>query len=259
MGAQSEDDVLLATALTAAHEAGELITKRFKLPKRFDFKPDSSAVTDADIEAERTIKRIIEERHPSHSFIGEESGRSSPSKPFTWVVDPIDGTKNFLRGIPLFSIEIALLRDGRPYLGVSSLPLLGDTLWAISGRGAYSNKGPLSVSKVRRLEDAYLSFGNLKHFTRRGLLERLSALTSRVFQSRGIGDAWSFHMLSYGNIDVFVDASTACWDIAALAVIVQEAGGTITDLDGEAIGEGSTSVIATNGRLHSSALEYFRN
>ena len=188
----TNDDTFLATALTAACEASNLVAERFELPKRCDPKPDASVITETDVDAEQLIKRIIRERHPSHGFLGEESGRTAGAEGFTWVVDPIDGTKNFVRGVPLFSVEIALLRDGIPHIGVSSLPALGETLWAIRGRGAHSVSGTVSVSKISHLKDAYVSFGNLKHFARRGLLNKLTALASCVFQSRGFGDFLEF-------------------------------------------------------------------
>jgi histidinol-phosphatase len=254
-----QDDIFLETALMAAHEAGQFVADRFTQTNRFGLKEDGSAITDVDVGAEQLIMRIIKERHPSHGFICEESGQSGISKEFNWVIDPIDGTKNFLRRVPLFSVEIALLREGIPHIGVSSLPIMGDTLWAIQGRGTHSSSGTASVSKVQCLEDAYLSFGNIKHFARKGLLSHLSNLASAVSQCRGFGDSWSFHLLSRGNIDVFVDAHTALWDVAAVTVIVQEAGGIVTDLNGAPIREHSTSIIATNAHLHSLVLGSFRD
>jgi len=252
------DASLLETALTAAQQAGELIRTHYRGPDQFKTKPDQSVVTEADTEAEQLIRDLIQQRHPKHGFVGEEGGPAEASSGFVWIVDPIDGTKNFLRGIPLYAVEIALLKDGIPYLGVSNLPAMQTMVWAVRGKGAYSQSGRLSVSKVQSLRNAYVSFGNLKHFSRKGLLEDLIRLTTAAFQSRGIGDAWSFHLLADGKIDVFVDASTALWDIAALTVIVEEAGGRVSDLYGQPIGLGSTTVIATNNFLHTAVLECFQ-
>jgi histidinol-phosphatase len=255
----SIDDICLSTALAAARQASNFIAKRFGNPQSCRLKEDRSAVTETDVDVEQLIKRIIKEQHPSHGFLGEERGRATGSEDFTWVVDPIDGTKNFVRGIPLFSVEIALVKAGIPHIGVSSLPVFGETLWAIRGKGAHSAGGSISVSTVSHLNDAYLSFGNLKHFARQGLLNHLTALASTVFQSRGFGDSWSFHLLSSGKLDAFVDAKTAFWDIAALTVIVEEAGGIVSDIEGRPIDEKSTSVVAANAHLHSLVLEHFHD
>jgi histidinol-phosphatase len=259
MAPQPDDDQsLLQTAMIAAEKAGELIATGSGATRQFEVKADRSIVTEVDFRAEQLIKNLIQERHPRHGFLGEEGGPAEVPSGFVWVVDPIDGTKNFLRGIPLYAVEIALLKDGIPYLGVSNLPGMRSMLWAVRGKGSYSQSGRLSVSKARSLENAYVSFGNLKHFSRKGLLEELVRLTTGAFQSRGIGDAWSFHLLADGRIDVFVDASTALWDIAALTVVVEEAGGRVSDLRGQPIGTGSNSVIATNALLHPIVLEHFQ-
>jgi histidinol-phosphatase len=252
------DDSLLETALLASREAGDLIAREYGTLGQFRLKADSSIVTETDVAVEQLVKRLIRERHPEHGFLGEEGGQTASSSGFMWVVDPIDGTKNFLRGVPLFSVEIALVKDGAPHLGVSNLPVMHEMKWAVRGRGAFCSDGPLSVSKVLRLQDAYVSFGNLKHFRRAGRLQGLLGLGEGVFQSRGIGDAWSFHLLAQGRLDVFIDAHTAFWDIAALTVIVQEAGGEVTDIEGRPIDPRSSSVIATNRHLHPLVLESFR-
>jgi histidinol-phosphatase len=255
----NDEIYLLETALMAARQAGDIEKARFGPLHRFETNPDMSVVTEVDVEVEKIIKQIIRMRHPNHGFLGEETGREVSSSLFRWVVDPIDGTKNFLRGVPLFAIEIALLHDGIPFLGVSNLPAMEDLLWAVRGKGAFSPSGPVAVSKVESLEAAYVSFGNIKHFANRRFTQHLIRLTRQAFQSRGIGDAWSFHLLAQGKIDVFVDADTELWDIAAFATIIHEAGGIMTDFEGQPISELSTSVIAANKALHPVVLRYFRS
>lgn len=254
---RNDDETLLQTAMLAAKVAGELLANQFARPQHCKSKPDSSIVSEADIAAELQIRDLIAARHPDHGFIGEETGRTERPSPFTWVVDPLDGTKSFLRGIPLFSVEIALLKNGVPHIGVSSLPMMGEMLWAIRGKGAHSDKGKFHVSETSRLDSAYISFGNIKHFDRIGRLGNLLSLVTAASQSRGIGDSWSYHLLVRGSIDIFADAWTEFWDIAAHIVIVEEAGGMITDLNGGVICENSNSVLATNSILHQTVCAYF--
>jgi histidinol-phosphatase len=260
MGALADDrETLLETALIAARGAGDLLLHQFSRPQHVEQKADGSIVTGADMASERHIKELITARHPQHTFVGEETGRSERGSRFTWVIDPLDGTKNFLRGVPLFSVEIALLKDGLPYVGVSNLPMMGDLIWAVRGQGAHSDSGNVRVSRTKTLNAAYVSFGNLKHFERACRLAGLLSLLKAASQGRGIGDSWSFHLLARGSVDIFADARTAFWDIAALAVIIEEAGGVLTDLDGGPISPYSNSVLASNAELHTVALSHLRS
>lgn len=257
MTPRSEDDaILLETALSAARGAGEMLANQLSRPQSVHKKVDGSIVTDLDIAVEQYIKELIATRYPEHGFVGEETGRAERPSKFTWVIDPIDGTKNFLRGLPLFSVEIAVLKEGVPYIGVSNLPAMDDLIWAVRGQGAHSDAGILRVSRTMTLDAAYISFGNLKHFERTGRLAGLISLVKVASQSRGIGDSWSFHLVARGCVDLFADAWTAFWDIAALSVIIEEAGGVLTDLDGKRITPSSESVLASNADLHSVALSH---
>ena len=255
---ESEDAIILETALGAARAAGTLLAQQFGRPQSSSSKPDASIVSEADILSERAIRELVRARFPDHSFLGEEDGRVDRNSRFEWIVDPLDGTKNFLRGVPLFAVEIAVLRDGLPYIGVSYLPMMDELLWAVRGGGAHSNGGQLRVSTTCDMGASYVSFGNVNHFDRASRLHGLLCLVRLASQSRGIGDAWSFHLLARGSIDIFVDARTALWDIAALTVIVEEAGGTVTDLQGQPITSQSTSVVATNSFLHPAVLLQLR-
>ena len=253
-----EEASILDVALSAARAAGDVLRRAFHRPHTLHSKADASIVTEADLESEQTIRSLIAKRFPDHAILAEESGRTENTSRFTWVIDPLDGTKNFVRHVPLFSIEIAVLRDGVPIVGVSYVPLMEDLLWAIRGNGAFSNHRPIHVSATERLDGAYVSYGNLKHFVRFCKLGGLTALLEKAFQCRGIGDSWSFHLLAQGNIDVFADAWTAFWDVAALSVIVEEAGGIVTDIEGHPLTEDSRSVLASNSCLHPEALRYLR-
>jgi histidinol-phosphatase len=259
MATTDDDRFLIKTALNASRLGGNMLTELYSLAKPFKLKADKTIVTSADIEVEQLVKGYVRGRHPEHGFIGEESEPEATSSPFTWIVDPLDGTKNFIRDVPLFSIEIAVLKYGVPIIGVSNLPLMNEILWAARGMGAHSGSTTLRVSSVDTIEDAYVSFGNLKHFAKKDWISPLSCLSERAFQCRGIGDAWSYHLLARGRLDLFIDAATAFWDIAALSVIVQEAGGVITTIEGRPIDETATSVIAANPIIHRLALQYFQS
>ncbi len=168
-----------------------------------------------------------------------------------WLVDPLDGTKSFVRDCPFFSTQIALLSGGRLVLGVSSAPAFGELAWAEEGAGAYLNGRAVRVSDTSQLGDAMVSTGNLKTLARSGgPWERLGELITRVSRIRGYGDFVHYHLLARGSLDVVIESDVNILDIAALTVIVREAGGTFTDLDGEPVGLATTSVLATNGRLH---------
>ena len=253
-----EDRLLLETAKVAAQEAGRLLVSRFGHRTAVQRKVDSSIVTEVDDEVERFVMDFINKRHPTHGFVGEEGSRTTAHSEFTWVLDPIDGTKNFYRGVPLFSVEIALLKSGIPHIGVSNLPVMQDLTWAVAGKGAFSSQGPLAVSEVDRVSDSYISFGNIKHFERSKKIVPLLGLANQSFQARGIGDSWSLHLLAQGKIDAFLDAKTAFWDVAAASVIVQEAGGVVTDFEGRPIGERSVSIVAANRNLHPIVLEFLQ-
>lgn len=259
MNTADNDQELIDTALLAAQLAGGTLVNQFNSSHRSELKNDLSIVTEVDLASERQIKELIASRHPGHSFIGEETGQTASHSPFTWVVDPLDGTKNFVRGVPLFSVEIAVLKDGLPYIGVSNLPLMDDFLWAARGKGTHSKNGQVHASSINQLSAAYVSFGNIKHFHRTGKLDRFVQLLDNASQCRGIGDAWSFHLLARGCIDIFADAWTAFWDVAALTVIVEEAGGKVTDFQGRPISPMTNTVLATNSKLHQAALTYFEN
>ena len=244
----------LQAALAAAEAAAELIRKAYRGNFQVRYKADASPVTEVDVAAEHAIKAVLRQRFPEHGFYGEETGRDHADAEFLWLVDPIDGTKAFVRGYPIFSVQIALMRRGELVLGVSSAPCwnggAGEMVWAEKGQGAWLGEERLKVSDVAEIGKATLSTGNLATLARSGHWSRLGALIPRLHRIRGYGDFLHYHYLAGGRIDSVIESDVNILDIAALAVIVREAGGTFTDLAGRDLDLQTTSVLATNGRLH---------
>ncbi len=245
----------LRAALDAAEAAGRIIGSLYQRNVRVETKADRSPVTEADVMAEEAIRAVLAERFPAYGFYGEESGQHHVDADAVWLVDPLDGTKSFIRDCPFFSTQIALMRAGRLVLGVSSAPAYGEVAWAEEGAGAYLNGQAIHASAVSELGDAIVSTGNLRTLAREGgAWERFGKLITRVSRIRGYGDFVHYHLLARGSLDVVIESDVNILDIAALAVIVREAGGTFTDLAGAPIGLASTSVLATNGPLHETVL-----
>ena len=244
----------LAAALDAAEQAAGIARSLFKRNLDVRIKADKSPVTEADLRCETAIREILEARFPSHGFCGEETGTSNATAESVWLVDPIDGTKAFVRDYPLFSTQIALMRCGEIVLGVSNAPVYGEVACAERGCGAYLNGKPIGVSEVATVESAALSSGNLKTLAGGDRWARYGALVARVGRIRGYGDFLHYHLLASGSIDAVIESDVNILDIAACAAIVTEAGGRFTDLYGAPISLDSTSVLATNGRLHAPIL-----
>lgn len=243
----------LETALAAARAAADVIRHyydRYGEDIEVRSKSDRSPVTDADVEAEHTIRRVIAERYPDHGFYGEETGRADRDSPFLWLVDPIDGTKSFVRRYPFFSTQIALMEDGELVLGVSSAPAFGELAWAEKGGGAWLDGEPIRVSGIAVLEDAAVSGGNLRSLASSGRWPAWGEVVARADRIRGYGDFYHYHLLASGRIDAVVESDVNILDIAALALIVREAGGIFTDLAGEPPGLATTTVLAANPSLH---------
>jgi len=250
------DDLSLALKLAA--EADLISLERFhSLDLVVQTKPDRTPVTDADQAVERSIRAGIEAARPTDSILGEEYGtQGSGSR--QWIVDPIDGTANFLRGVPIWGTLIALAVDGVPIVGVVSAPALGKRWWAAAGHGAFGmvyGEEPqrLQVSKVGELQDAALSYNNIKGWDQAGQLDRLVDLQRRVWRAQAIGDAWAYMLVAEGHLDAAGEWDMKPYDIAALIPIVEEAGGRFSSLAGES-GPWSGSALATNGRLHDAVL-----
>ena len=245
----------LTAALAAARAAAEVINECYRHSPSVRLKPDASPVTEADLRAEEVICATLAKSFPGYGFYGEETGRHAMEAENIWLVDPIDGTKSFVREMPFFSTQIALMRAGELVLGVSNAPAYGELAWAERGGGAYLNDQRIRVSAVATLQQAFLSTGNIKSLTQSPQWARLGALLARVGRVRGYGDFVHYHLLARGSLDVVIESDVNIHDIAALAVIVREAGGKFTDLDNREVGLTTTSVLATNGLLHVALLE----
>lgn len=249
----------LDVAIQAAKVAEKIIKSYYGGALSTEYKNDKSPVTIADKEVEYAIKEIIRNHFPEHGFLGEESGTSETTSEYMWVVDPIDGTKNYTRNIPLFATQIALMHKDEVVVGVSLAPEIDELATSYKGGGAYLNGKQVHVSDVAKVEEAYVSYGGLKYFKKRGLERGILDLTSRAYYSRGIGDAWSYHLLARGAMDVMIEADTKIWDICAVSIIVEEAGGKITDISGSKLSKKTKSIIATNGKIHDEVVSIMAN
>ncbi|NEN06785.1 histidinol-phosphatase [Diaminobutyricibacter tongyongensis] len=255
--ASLDDD--LALALRLADAADQISSDRFRsLDLRVTTKPDRTPVTDADQSVERAIRERIAAERPGDGILGEEYGTEGESSR-RWIIDPIDGTANFLRGVPVWGTLIALVVDGVPQVGVVSSPALGRRWWAARGSGAWLAEGAdaprrIRVSGVSDLADASISFQSIAQWDGAGYLDRLIALTRRVWRDRAYGDMWSYMLLAEGLIDAAGEFGVKSYDVAALIPIVEEAGGRFTSATGTRdLDDGSA--LASNGHLHEALLD----
>jgi histidinol-phosphatase len=252
------DDLRLAHVL--ADDADSLTTGRFKaLDLHVMSKPDLTPVTDADQAVEEGIRRTLSRVRSRDAVTGEEQG-STGSGARRWIVDPIDGTKNFVRGVPVWATLISLVVEDEVVLGVVSAPQLQKRWWASSGNGAWTGRSLLKatrcqVSDVRRLEDASLSYSSLSGWDERGRLDDMVSLMRRVWRTRAYGDFWSYVLLAEGAVDLAAEPELEVYDMAALDVIVREAGGRFSSLDGTD-GPFGGNAVASNGHLHDAALSF---
>lgn len=244
----------LAAALDAAHAAAGVVRHYYQRNLKVTIKADKSPVTEADVEAEKVIRGIVTARFPGHGFYGEETGTISLDADHVWIVDPIDGTKAFVREYPMFSTQIALMYRGRLIVGVSSAPAYGELAYAEIGVGAWLNDAPIAVSHIDTLESAALSTGNLKTLATGPRWPAVGRMIGRLSRIRGYGDFLHYHLLASGRIDAVIESDVNILDVGACAVIVEAAGGRFTDLDGRPMGLDSKSVLATNGVLHPTVL-----
>lgn len=249
----------VALALQLADQADALTLDRFgALDLRIETKPDLTPVTDADRSVEQLLRSALSAARPDDAVLGEEYGGTAVFEGRQWVIDPIDGTKNFVRGVPVWATLIALLTDGVPTAGVVSAPALGRRWWAGAGDGAFTSYAGgaarrISVSSVGDLGSASLSFSSLSGWAERGARDRFVSLTDEVWRVRAYGDFWSYCLLAEGAVDIAAEPEVSLWDLAALDIIVREAGGTFTNLAGQP-GPHGGSAVATNSLLHSTVL-----
>jgi histidinol-phosphatase len=252
------DDLSLAHLL--ADTADAISMARFRaLDLHVEAKPDLTPVSDADTAVEKAIRATLARARPRDGVLGEEFGASAPAKGARhWVIDPIDGTKNFVRGVPVWGTLIALMEGDTPVAGLVSAPALGRRWWGAVGHGAYAGRhqraaSRISVSAVNRLADASFCYSSLTGWAENGRLDAMVDIILQVWRSRAYGDFYGYMLLAEGALDAMVEPELSLWDVAALIPIVTEAGGRFTDLNGNP-GPGGGSAIATNGLLHDDLL-----
>ncbi|WP_456789134.1 histidinol-phosphatase [Cellulomonas sp. P5_C5] len=253
-----DDDLRLAHVI--ADQVDGMTMSRFKSQDlRVETKPDLTPVTDADKTAEEIVRGQLSRARPRDAVHGEEMGDTGHG-PRRWIIDPIDGTKNFVRGVPVWATLIGLLDGDQVVVGVVSAPALGRRWWAAQGSGAWTGKSlaaasQLHVSAVDRLEDASLSYSSLSGWEERGQLDAFLGLTRRTWRTRAYGDFWSHVLVAEGAVDLSAEPELSLHDMAALVPIVTEAGGMFTSIRGVP-GPFGGSALVSNGKLHQAALEY---
>ena len=242
----------LVTAIDASNAAAKLIRSYFKGNFNVDIKKDMTPVTEVDIKAENTIKEIILNAFPDYGFYGEETCRENKNSEYTWLVDPIDGTKGFVRGYPFFSTQIALMHHGEIILGVSNAPIFDEIIFAEKGKGAWMNNKQMHISNTKDIVSSTISTGNLKTIALSENWMNLGKIVSKADRIRGYGDFYHYHLLASGKIDVVIESDVNILDVAALSLIIEESGGVFTDFQGKRSNLDTTSVIASNPNLYSS-------
>ena len=248
----------LPKALAAAREAAEaaaLVLRHYwRKGVAVELKSDDTPVTVADREAELAIREILQKALPHASIYGEEFGRDNSNAELMWLVDPLDGTKSFVRRTPFFSTQIALMQRGELVLGVSSAPVYGEIMWASAGAGTWFDGERVQVAGTHEMAKASLSTGNIKTLTRDARWQALGAMIADSNRIRGYGDFCHYHLLARGGLDLVIESDVNILDVAALAVIVREAGGVFTDIHGHALSLDTTSVLAGTPAIHAQAL-----
>ncbi|MGH3248743.1 MAG: histidinol-phosphatase [Trebonia sp.] len=253
-----DDDLRFAHVLADA--ADDITTKRFRaLDLRVENKPDLTPVSDADRATEDSLRNILRRSRPRDAVLGEESGQTGTG-PRRWVLDPIDATKNYVRGVPVWATLIGLMDGDEVVVGVVTAPALGRRWWAAVGGGAWTGRSltkasRCQVSQVTQLSDASFSYSGIGGWAEAGRLDGFLSLGQAVWRTRGFGDFWSHMLVAEGAVDISAEPAVSLWDLAALQVIVEEAGGRFTSLAGAATPDGG-SVVCTNGHLHDEALAY---
>ncbi|MGA3151134.1 MAG: histidinol-phosphatase [Streptosporangiaceae bacterium] len=251
-----DDDLRFAHVLADA--ADDITMRRFRaMDLRVEAKPDLTPVTDADLATEESLRSLLRRGRPRDAMLGEEFGKAGASQR-CWVIDPIDGTKNFVRGVPVWATLIGLMADGEVTVGVVSAPALRRRWWGARGGGSWTGRSltratACRVSGVTSLADASLSYSGLGSWAQSGLLTEFLGLAAKVWRTRAYGDFWSHVLVAEGAVDISAETDVLLWDLAALQIIVEEAGGSFTDLSGKPRPDGG-SAVCTNGLLHPEVL-----
>ena len=254
MTTQYDDDLKLAFELADAADAITMARYRAE-DLAVETKPDLTPVSESDKACELALRELIGAARPQDSIIGEEFGgvelASDPGR--AWVIDPIDGTKSYVRGMDTWTTLIALLEDGEVKLGLVSMPALKKRWWAVRGQGAYADGRRIHVSKIAELTSAQFVWSGIEEWDAIGGFDKVVDLGRRCWRTRGVGDSWQYMLVAEGAAEIATDPEATLWDLAAVSIVVEEAGGHFTGLDGSA-GPGAGSGLATNGALHAEAL-----
>jgi histidinol-phosphatase len=238
----------LDIAIEASKASGRILKKYFRTNIEVEKKSDASPVTVADKESERMIVSIIRSHFPEHNILAEEFTYEKTDSEFKWIIDPLDMTRNFVRGIPFFSNFVALEKQGKIIAGVINIPELDILAYASLGGGSFVNDKKVSVSKTKNLADAYVVYGDINEKSTEPYTKGIFGIINRCYSNRGYGDALGYVLLAQGFVDIAIDRGKP-WDVAPAKIIVEEAGGKVTDFGGkDTIYSGHN--IATNGRLH---------
>ena len=253
-GSDAELRGWLEVAVAACDEADEIARRHFRRDLQITTKPDRTFVTQADTAIEERIRERLADAFPDHGLVGEEFGAESADAAVRWYIDPIDGTHNYIRGVPLFGTLLAVERDGELQAAVMSAPALDERWWAHRGGGAWArNRGEparrIHVSGVTALEDAQILYGSGRDIAASGRAPGFDALLRDVWRERGFGDFWGYALLAEGAAEAMVEVELSPWDAAAPAVVIEEAGGRVTDLEGRRRIDSGT-FLTTNGHLH---------
>ncbi len=247
----------LAFAHEACDAADDIARAHFRRDLVLERKPDRSFVTVADQGVEREIRSRIGARYPDHGLIGEEYGTEAGDAPTRWYIDPIDATHNFIRGVPLFGTLLAVEVDGEIQAGMISAPVLRERWWAARGLGAWARgldgERPVRVSRVASLEDAQLLYGSRTDNVASGLMPGFDTLVASAWRDRGFGDFWGYTLLAEGAAEAMMEVGMKTWDLAAPLIVIEEAGGRVTDAFGDRRID-AVSFVATNGLLHDEIL-----
>jgi histidinol-phosphatase len=245
------------TALQATRQAGQLALRYFDNNVAVEWKADETPVTVADREAEALLRRTLLGAFPGDGFLGEESGDTPGTSGFRWIIDPIDGTRSFVRGIPIWATLVGLEYRGEQVAGVCELPALNQTYRALRGDGAYRGDRRIHVSTVADLAEAHIYYSSISWFVQAGYRDAFLDLAARTQRQRGFGDFYGFVLVAQGSGELMVEYGVHAWDVAALKVIVEEAGGRFSDWDGTP-SIYRPDVLVSNGKLHDVALRILR-
>ncbi|MBS3053734.1 MAG: inositol monophosphatase [Candidatus Aenigmarchaeota archaeon] len=246
----------LKVAIQAAKEAGNIINRYFDSNLKVEKKADNSPVTIADKEAEKKIVSIIKKHFPDHNFLGEEFPYQQTDSEYKWIIDPIDGTKNFIRKVPFFATFIALEKDGKVVAGVINMPKFNILAYAAKGKGCFVNQKRAKVSRTQRLEDSFFVFDDVDRYYKKHYDRQFMKIITNCARHRGFGQQMGCILLAQGSVDIMLNLNLKPWDVAAQKIIIEEAGGKLTDIEGKDT-IFSQDYLTTNGKLHDTILGFF--